>query len=87
MELKRFEGEFKYRCVKNFFRSQVVESIVLTGGSTRLPLFRGMLKRAFPTAVLRETRNAEEVAAIGAAIIAQCIPPKSDDCGRLKLFK
>ncbi len=68
-------------------RPEKVESIILTGGSTRLPLFRGTLKRAFPKAVLKEAINAEEAAAIGAAIIAQYIPPKSDDCGRLKLFK
>ncbi len=64
-----------------------VESIVLTGGSTRLPLFRDKLLQAFPKAALRETTNAEEAAAIGAAFVAQHIPLASDDCGRLKPFK
>ncbi len=46
------------------------ESIVLTGGSSWLPLVRDKLKRAFPQAMLKETINAEGTAAIGAAIIA-----------------
>ncbi len=79
--------EHDLRSFAKEIRPHVVESIVLTGGSTRLPLFRDKLQRVFPEAVLEETINVEEAASIGAAIIAQRIPPTSDDCGKLMLFK
>ncbi len=50
-----------------------------------MPWFKDNLRRVFPQALLIETINAEEAAAIGPNIVAQKITPQSDDCGRLKL--
>ncbi len=83
--LKTVEHELK--AFVNMIRPEEVKSIVLTGGSTRMPMFRDKLKRIFPQAVLKETINAEEAAVLGAVIVAQHIPPTSGDWGRLKLFK
>ncbi len=85
--LKGLAGAKGINVFTQFFYSRKVESIVLTGGSTRLPFFGEKLKGIFPKAVLKETINAEEAAAIGAVIVAQHIPLASDDGGRLKLFK
>ncbi len=75
----------------NFFARVIfphkVESIVLTGGSTRMPLFKDKLRRVFPDAVLKETINAEDAAAIEAVIVAQYIHPLSDDCSKIHLVK
>ncbi len=68
-------------------RPHKVESIVLTGGSTRMPLFKDKLRGVFPHTALKETINAEEAAAIGAAIVVQHISPPSGDCSQTALAK
>ncbi len=92
--LKEFEHCIKplcqsvEECLQGFADSIApVQSIVLTGGSTRLRVFRRMLERVFPKAVLKESINAEEAAVNGAALLAQNTPSTVDDCGRLLVFR
>ncbi len=83
--LKAVENELSV--FVDMIRPEKVESIILTGGSTRMPMFRDKLMRVFPQSVLKETINAEEAAAIRAATVAQHILPTSEVCGKLVLFK
>ncbi len=76
--LKTVEHELKSFARVTF--PHKVESIVLTGGSTRMSLFKDKRRRVFPHAVLKETIIAEEAAAIGAVIVAQHILPEPDGC-------
>ncbi len=68
-------------CFVDMISPHMVESIVLTGGSSRTPVFKDKLRRIFP-----QTINAEEAAASGAVIATEHFPLMAGGCGRLKLY-
>ncbi len=66
---------------------EYVETIVLTGGSTYMPLFKDMPRRHFSQGVQEEIPYVKEAAATGAVNVTRHILPTSDNCGRLDLVE